>query len=427
MLIPEKILYPLFQKIAARPALAELVFFFDPWGNPLGETFARDPSDAVAAMHREGPVTYRALYRHWIVTGYEEALEIFSRDDLLVGDPIGVLLGVKPYKELSALAKWTFQNLILVSDPPSHTRLRRAVQREFTPSRTERLEARIKEVAEDRLAHLAQNPNADLVRDYATPLANAAVASLIGIPKEDWGWSQEMTNVIVQLLDPLLRFDPEIVSGAIDELFAYFETLCDRRKQHPQQDLLSAMLQVEDQKLNRKEIITMAIMMLGAGSQTTGGLLANSVFALSRFPDQQELLRKQSGLWPNAIEEFCRFDTSVKFAPRTTVSDLKIGGKTIPSGSNLMIQIVAANRDPRRYADPDRLQLDRKDPQPLTFGYGMHFCLGAALTRLVLRVGLTALLERFSAFEIDQKSTTWRKSLLLRGANLMPFKGVQAR
>ncbi len=421
----EQIFYPVMQAVAARPKLAGLVFAFDPWGNPLGESYSRDPTSAVAAMHREGAVTYRTLYRHWVVTGYDEALEVLSRDDLLVGEPIGLLLNVRPYSKLSPLAQWTFRNLILVSDPPDHTRLRRMVHREFTSRSITRLEGRIEATAYRLLERLGDKPDGDLTRDFTRPLANAAVASLIGIPEEDWDWSQRMTDVIVKLLDPLLRFDPETVSATIDELYRYFDALAEQRKQEPKDDFITAMVRAEGEEFSRKETITMALMMLGAGSQTTGGLVGNSILALSRFPDQQALLRENPKIWPNAVEEFCRFDTSVKFAPRYTPHDMELAGKRIPAGSNIMIQLVAANRDPRRYDEPDRLRLDRPDPQPLTFGYGIHFCLGAALTRMVLEVGIKAFLDVYSRFDIEAGRVSWRKSLLLRGATRMPFSGVR--
>ncbi len=412
---PEQVTIPLIRQIVQRPKLADTVFRFDPWGNPFGEQVFANARAMYPRLHADGPVVYRRLYQQWCVTGYEEAREILGSSEVGVARQVESLLRVRPYNRLSPRTQRFFSLFLLFVDPPDHTRLRRLVAEAFMPRRVQALEGRIEALADELLDDLGPRP--ELMNSFSVHLPIQVIAELLGLPREDWDWARQATSEIVKLLDPFAWFDPEEMDRTVDEVFARFTQLGDARRRHPQDDLLTALVEAEDdgERLSHEEFVTMAMFLMGAGHETTASLLGNSVVALARHPEQRRLLMRDDSLWPNAIEELARFDTSVRRDPRSALDDIEVGGHMIPAGAPIMLLLDAANNDPRRFDKPDQLNLEREDPRPLSFGYGTHHCLGAALARLELRAGLKAVLDRYGEYALDESALTWRRSMSIHG------------
>ncbi len=416
----ERLIFPAIRAVGSKPWLANLVFARDPWGSPLDPATLADPYPVLERMRNDGAVVYRRIYQQWFVFGYEEARQVLSSDAVVSASQIETLLEVSPYRKLSDRSKRFFTDFMLFRDPPDHTRLRRLVNRAFTPARVRDMEARTVELVDELLDDATERAGGgpfDLVPALAIPLPVNVIGTLLGVPRERWEWSRRTTAEIVKFLDPFRGFDAGRMDAVIDDLFDYYGTLADERRADPQADLITALVEAEDDgdRLSHDELIAMIALLAGAGHETTTHLLGLAALALERNPDQRQLVRDDPSLWPNAVEELIRYDSSVRTDPRHTVRDLTVGESTIPAGSNVLVQFGAANRDPRVYDRPGDLILERPDPNPLSFGHGIHHCLGAALARLELRVGLQAIVDRFGDYTIDHTSTRWKQSSTLRG------------
>lgn len=418
----EQLALSLIRLLVRRPWLADIVFKFDRWGNIFGPDRFIDPYPIYERMRESGPVSFSPLYQQWAVVGYDEAQQVLLSDSFGVESQLEVLLTVRPYSTLSWHTKALLRNVLLLTDPPRHTRLRSLVNRAFTARQMARLEPRIDKVAHQLLADLADDPSPDLTSGFTAPLPINVVADLLGVPEERWSWVAWMSGQIRDLLEPLANVDPATMDATFDELTEYFSGLADERLADPQDDLITGLVQaeVDGDRLDRDELVSMVALLVFAGHETTTGALGTSIIALAQHPEQRRLIRAHPELWPNAVEELLRYDTALHTDPRAALADIEIGGKLITKGQNLTIMLGAVNRDPRRFGDPEALRLDRDDPSPLSFGRGIHHCVGAALARMEMRVALHAFLENFGDYTIDMDQVEWKQSIALRGPTKLP-------
>lgn len=413
----EQIAIPVVRQVVNRPAIAKPIFSLHRWGNVMEEGRYSDPYPYLQRIAADGPVTFSRLYQQWFVTGYEEAQQLLVMPSMVSGAQVEMVVRVHPYSKLSPWTKDFLGNLLVLTDDPQHGRLRRLVNKAFTPRQMARLEPMVEQVAGDLLAGVADQNKPDLHSEFNAKLPINMISYLLGVPSERWDWTARISREIVKLLDPFTVFDWVAVDTAILETRDYLIELADERRANPTDDLISALVEVEDEgdRLTEMEFIATVATILVAGHETTTGLLGTSLVALAANPNQRELLRANPGLWPNAIEELIRYDTPVQSLARTTTEETELGGVAIPPGANISVMLAAANRDPRRFGDPDQLILDRQDPRPLAFGHGAHYCLGAALARMELRIGLQAILTDFGDFVIEPDDIAWRRSITLRG------------
>jgi len=402
--------------LVRHPRVGDAVFRLDKWGNIFGADRFVDPYPIYERMRASGPVSFSPFLQQWAVVGYEEARHVLSSSSFGVAAQMEVLLSARPYANLSDETKALFRTALLFTDPPLHTRLRSVISRAFTPRQMSRLEPRIEALTAELLANIGDDPTPELVTAFCEPLPIQVIGELIGIPEDRWTWLSGISATLRTMLDAVTVVDPEIVDHTAEEITAYFGLLAEQRLASPADDLVTPLAQASaDGQLSRPELVSLLMVLLLAGHETTTGALGNAVVALARNPDQLDLVRRRPELWPNALEELLRFDPVVQTDPRAAFEEVKIGDCTIKKGQNLTVMLGAVNRDPRRFEAPDELRLDRQDPAPLSFGHGPHHCIGAALVRTEMRVALPALLAKFGDYVIVDEQLEWKKSIAFRG------------
>jgi cytochrome P450 len=311
---------------------------------------------------------------------------------------------------------------ILAINPPDHTRLRRLVSSSFTARRVQALQPRIAEMVQELLARM--DGEVDFIEAFAFPLPVNVIGELLGIPEPDRAQFQGLVRDWTQVLEVIT---PELLATAdpaAAAIRAYLADLAAERRRTPGDDLISALVAAEEDgsKLTEDELLTMAALLFAAGFETTTNLLGNSMVALLRHPGQLELLRQGSGsggFAAAAVEELLRFDTPVQLLSRVAWDDVEVAGVPVAGGERIVAYLGAGNRDPERFPDPDRLDLTRPDNAPLSFGGGIHYCLGAPLARLEAQIAIPALLARFPRLALAGEPGR-RDSLAIRGYTTLP-------
>ncbi|HEX8869431.1 MAG TPA: cytochrome P450 [Lentzea sp.] len=306
-------------------------------------------------------------------------------------------------------------------DPPDHTRLRRLLAHAFTVRRVEKLRTHVETLAGELLDDVEKaGPPADLVTAYAVPLPGLMICELLGVPYDDRDHFQELAAAFMSVT---AMTDEEKLSR-LGELAGYLGGLADRRREHQEDDLISALVvaQEDGDRLTGEELVQLLVLLLGAGYDSTAAQIANSVYVLQRFPEQAELLRERPELMPGAVEELMRWIPAQEVAdimPRYALEDVELSGGTVRAGEPVLLAKHAANRDPRQFPDPDRFDVTRNAKGQLGFGFGPHHCIGAQLARMELQVALTTLLARFPGLRLAGE-VPWRKGLAMRGPVTLP-------
>lgn len=312
-------------------------------------------------------------------------------------------------------------NILLFIDPPDHTRLRKLVSKAFTPRTVERLRPHIQEIVDGLLDDAAERGGLDVVADLGYVVPVTVICELLGVPVEDRAlfgpWSSDATR----LLDGVL--DDETTSRGMTgvmQIIQYMNGLIDDHRSSPRDDLLSALIAAEDEgdRLTEDELRTTALLLFVAGHETTMNLIGNGMNALLSNRDQFDRLHDDPSLIVSAVEELLRFDGPVHGTGRVaTVDGLEVGGQTFQRGDQMFTLLAAANRDPERFDDPDRLDIGRNDSHHLAFSYGIHYCLGAALARVEGQVAIGSLVSRFPNMERITDPVLYRDHFVLRGLN----------
>ncbi len=370
----------------------------------LSEAFLADPYPYYKELRESDPVRYDEARGVWILTRYDDVVAVL-RDDTRFSAEHGLT------------------GSMLVSNPPDHTRLRALVSKAFTPRTVSRLTARVEELVEGLLRAVAHDGGMEVISQFAYPLPITVIAELLGVEPDRRGFFRAASEKIAVALGPIT--DPDVARRATEgrnDLIGYFNELIPRRTAEPRDDLLSALIQAEDQgdMLSRGELLAMLLLLLVGGHETTVNLIGNGLLALLRHPDQLELFRRDEGGESRAVEELLRYDSPVQYSGRLAQEDLEIGGRRITAGQSVRTIVASANRDPEVFAGPDGLDLTR-DPNPqVAFGSGIHFCLGAPLARLEAAIALGALVRRFPDLRLASDELRWRPAAVLRGLVALP-------
>lgn len=378
-----------------------------------------DPYPRYEAIRRAAPVAL-AEDGAIVLTRYADCHAVLHDHDLgrPDNDEFFSALGLPNWKDLPAI--WSLNSSMLLANPPRHTRLRRLVSRAFTARTVQHLRPAVADLVEDLLDGL--EGGGDFVDAFAFPLPVAVIGELLGIPESDRAAFQPLVRDWTMVLDV---FDLDILTkanAAAAEIRTYLAELAAERRRSPQDDLISSLVTVVDDEgeaLDDDEVVTMAALLFSAGFETTTHLLGNGLVALLAHPDQADVLRADPDLAPAAVEELVRYDSSVQITNRLALHDTEVAGIPLPEGSRLVCYLGAANRDPERFADPDRLDLLRREGGPLSFGGGIHYCLGAPLARLEAQLAFPALLSRYPGLQLADGAER-RGSLTLRGYLSLP-------
>ncbi|MEV6596513.1 cytochrome P450 [Actinoplanes sp. NPDC051346] len=378
-----------------------------------------DPYPWLNHLRTEGPVQRIRLRdgsEAWMVTRHSDVLAA-AGDPRLSSDP-RTLTG-----QPGRTARLTGNALpsMLTTDAPDHTRLRRLVSRAFTARRVEAMRPRVRDLAEGLLDAIVPRGHADLVAEFAFPLPVAVICELLGVPFADRAYFSRQSSDLLR--PPVDAAGVALADAARGRLRDYLADLVASKPAGRDDDLLSDLVAAsEEQRLTDSELISMALLLLVAGHETTVNLIGTGVWLLLRRPDQREALRADPSLLPAAVEEFLRFDGPVMTGvARYTTTDVEIGGTTIPADQIVILSTGAANRDPERFERPDEVRFDRADNPHVAFGHGPHFCLGAALARVEAVEGIGAVLRRLPALTAatDPAELRWRPSVL-RGLQQLP-------
>src|SRR4051812_24278037 len=311
-----------------------------------------------------------------------------------------------------------FERLMLFADPPDHTRLRRIVGKAFTPRVVENMRPRIAAIVDDLLDAVADDGGTELVEALAFPLPVTVISDMLGVPAADHPMLRAWTAEAVKALDPsddMMVLFP--AAEAIRAMRVYFDGLVEERRQHLGDDLLSALIVAEDEgdRLTHDELLDTTILLFGAGHETTVNLISGGVLNLIRHPDQLERLKDDPSLIASAVEELLRFGPPVQLTARIATEDVELAGQPISRGTELVVLVAGANRDPEVFSDPNQLNLARPDNRHLAFGGGIHLCLGAPLAREEGPEGIRPVVGRVPRMALGTEDIDWKPTSTIRG------------
>jgi len=361
-----------------------------------------------------------------IATGYEECRSILCDPGFKSGFSADFTEGGGDgWERRSPRTFRFFQRAMLGSNPPDHTRLRSLVNKAFTPRVVESLRPRVEAIVEKLLDEVGPRGKMDLVADFAYPLPVTVIAELLGLPAGDAERLKAWSQPLAQILDSMTRESTlEQAEQAQGELELYFQDQFEKHRARPGHDLLDGLLAAHESgdHLDDEELMATCTLLLVAGHETTTNLIANGTLALMRNRDQWERLRSEPQSLVPGVEELLRYDSPVQFTSRRPWQDVEIFGKRIPADHEVVLILGAANRDPERFEEPDRLDLGRPDNAHLSFGQGIHFCLGAALARLEAEVAFRALPRRFPELELTDSELHYRPGFAIRALSALPVR-----
>ncbi|KGP72394.1 cytochrome P450 family protein [Pontibacillus yanchengensis] len=349
----------------------------------------------------------------WIVTKYDHVKELLKTQSFLKDQ--SKLFSTSPHDTPQDEMTTIFQNMMLDVDPPDHTRLRKLVQPYFNPKTIKNLQPRIEDIADQLIMEMNNKKGPiDLINDFAFPLPIIVISELLGVPAEDRNKFRRWSNTILAAADDM---ETDFVED-VQAFTQYLTRLFEERREEPQDDLISNLLQAEEEgeQLSRTELYSMIVLLIIAGHETTVNLIANTMYALFEHPRQMERLREDFSWTENAIEEGLRYYSPVDFSTaRWAEKDMEFHGKHIQRGDLVLASLSSANRDESKFERADEFDITRKEVQHVAFGFGIHFCLGAPLARLEGKIALEKLLNAFPDIRLAEQKPNWRPVFLLRG------------
>ena len=372
----------------------------------LTPDYFNSPYSAYKYMHESSPVFWSKKVNAWIVAPFLEVEEGLHGDQLIAKGRIAAAAShfSPEEREKYPVSQWTLNRYMNFQDPPDHTRFRRLISKSFTPRSINALEPKIEVIVSKLLDQVAKKDSFNLVDDFSYQLPSLVICELLGMPiekQEDLKrWADGLAGFIAsaQVSSEKAMFAETVAIEAQEYLKQLFEEI----RKNPGDNLLSRVLTAppEDDKLTDQELAAMTVNLFFAGFETTEGLISNMVRALSDNPDQLELLLNNPDLIAPAVEETLRFDSSIQKQSRIAGEDLEIQGQQIKKGDYIHFMIGAANRDPLRFSNPDTFDITRTDAGNVSFGHGMHFCIGAPLARLEARIAIRQLIERIPRIKV---------------------------
>jgi cytochrome P450 len=385
-----------------------------------------DPYAFFGELREHDPAHWNAAHKSWVITRYEDVAAGFL-DKRFSSDRIRPVFDQKltPDQQVSRQPTYSvLSDWMVFMDPPSHTRLRNLVKRAFTPRAVQELEPRIVDVVEHVL-DVPESGTVDLVADVAYHIPALVIAEMLGVPREDRslfrGWSDDLSMLIFE--GARSEEDRRRSQDGLVALSEYLHGMVREHRASPRDDLISGLIAAEehDETLTEDEIVSTCVLLLFGGHETTTNLILNGFLALVREPDQAADWLADPSVAESAVEELNRFDGPAKMVVRRAIDSVDLHGSRICEGDRVLLVQAAANRDPRRFTDPDHLDLRREDNRNVAFGFGIHYCLGAPLARLETQIALPRMVRRFINPEVTGP-IEYAPLLLTRGLTRLPVR-----
>ena len=400
-----------------------------------------DPYPFYKQLREQDPVHWDEEMGFWVLSGYDDIASLYT--DERFSRAQGLMRGFerlsKDHQQIAQPVYHSFSKTVFYADPPYHTHLRGLMNHAFTPRRVEQLRTRVQQIVDELITVAQTDGEMDVIHDLAYPLPVMVIAELLGLPAHDRarfkGWSDDLFAIL-----GTVRHKPqhllERASQSLIELTDYVTNLSQKRREDPQDDLLSALLLATDDDsapyhyhqgiaspvspLTQEELVANVNILLSTGHETTTHLIGNGLIAFLRHPDQMHKLYEDPALLSSAIDEILRYDNPVQITYRSALTDAELDGKTIHKGDLVNTIIGSANRDPNRFNDPDGFDIARSEGRHLGFGLGIHFCIGAPLVRLEAEVVFETILRRFPNLALATDELQWQEHPIFRGLKSLP-------
>ncbi|HLT70055.1 MAG TPA: cytochrome P450 [Acidimicrobiales bacterium] len=392
--------------------------------DPFEPGFVASPYEQYARLRAHDPVHWSPLVDGWVLTRFDDVVTVLRDPTVSVE-----LRHARPTptvaRQLERQARTgRSPDTLVLRDEPDHGRLRRLVQRPFGPRPVEALRRTVQQRVAEAFATLAARGSADLIAWFAYPLPVAVFNDVLGLPDEDAEQVREWIRAVTRILDPVIDdAEHERCRVLMDEMYDHLGAVIEDKRRHPADDLLTALVTAEDggDRLSHDELVAQVVTLYVAGHEPTMSLIGNGLLALLRQPDQLALLRARPDLVRNAVDELARFDGPNQFVRRIATAPLVLGGREIAPGDVVYACLGAANRDPARWEEPDRVRVDRPDAaQHVQFGAGIHRCLGMHLARLQAEVALGALVAGLDELRLAGEPE-WNERMVIRGLRRLPI------
>ena len=393
--------------------------------NPLSSRVTQDPYPVYAKLRARDRVHRSRLFNGWVFTRHADVDTILRNHRHFSNDP---RKGALTRRQRAALPPSDELTMLLL-DPPAHNRLRALVNKAFTRRAVNALEPHIRDLLGALLDEIGDPAGFDLMAAVAQPLPVIVIAEMLGIPPEDRAQFKLWSDQRARLIEPTTsKRQREIGKAASNALDAYVRPIISARRVDPQGDIVSALALAEERgdRLTEREMLNMLRLLLVAGNETTTNLIGNGMLALLRHPEQLERLRQDPSMIPSAVEELLRFDSPVQTDFRRALEDCEVNGFPVRRREEIVAVLGAANRDPEIFEYPDRLDVGRREIKHVSFGRGIHHCLGAPLARLEGRIVLEELLQRFSSIRLLNERPRFHDTVVLRGLRSLPIGCLRA-
>jgi cytochrome P450 len=386
--------------------------------DPFDPALRDDPYPLWRRLRDEAPAWHNDRYDFWVLSRYHD-IEVAQKDTRILSSAHGTTIELMTDEPMHT-------GMIIAMDPPAHTQLRSLVSRAFTSRRVSSLEDRIRAVCAELLDAQAGRDSFDYVQDFGAIVPPTVISSLLGIPKGDQEEMRHVIDGIFHIEDGVGMINQTSI-GSRMRLNSYLAGAFEERRVDPRDDMLTALLNAEipgdggdPRKLSEGELLDFGTILFVAGTETVARLLGWIAYVLDEHPDQRDELSAHPALIPNAIEELLRYEPPSPVNARWTNADYEVHDQVIPAGSKVVLLTGSAGRDERKYPDPDRFDVHRGADQHLTFGYGVHFCLGAALARMEGRIALEETLRRYPRWEVDRDRAVLLYTSTVRGYQNLP-------
>jgi len=396
---------------------------------PDAQDFLRDPFPLFRSLREADPVHWSPRLKAWVLTRYDDCRAVLL-DREMSSDRLRPYFATLPGPEaehirdiIRYLTHW-----MVFRDPPEHTRLRKLTSKVFHVQSMHAMRPQVEELAAWLLGRIGEREDIDFIADFAGPLPGLVIMAMLGVPRENLPLIKRLSDDMALFIGSS-RMSAEkydLAQAATHQMADFFRALIGKRRAAPQGDLLTRLVQLEEdgERLSEDELVATCILLLFAGHETTTNHIANAMLALLRFPGELAALRADPALAPRAVEELLRYDGPSGAQVRVVKVEQELRGRTLKPGERIFLMLNAANRDPEAYDDPDRLELRRKEVPHLTFGFGVHICLGFPLARMEGQVALPAVLKHWKRIELAQpgERLEWLNSMVFRGMQSLPLR-----